>query len=175
MKHKLIKHEEDYYCLLNDKGEVIADVNGVDILKLSLKNCQAVERGFDLDALAENWVFTLNGHKWSNNDNTAGDNYGSFMAGAKTILAIFMDKKFTEEDIKSSILFGRGMELWKEEEQIQNYIQSLKKNEWDVEICCLMDCQGDYDVCENTSFDCELCTNTGVPKLDEDGCLILKK
>ena len=32
---------------------------------------------------AEKWVFDINGHKWSNNDNTAGDNYGSFIVGAK--------------------------------------------------------------------------------------------
>jgi len=35
-----------------------------------------------LDA-AHEWVFETNGHKWSNNDDTAGDNYGSFKAGAK--------------------------------------------------------------------------------------------
>ena len=32
---------------------------------------------------AEKWVFDTNSHKWSNNDNTAGDNFGSFIAGAK--------------------------------------------------------------------------------------------
>ncbi|WP_296683644.1 hypothetical protein [Flavobacterium sp.] len=36
-----------------------------------------------LEEVAEKWVFKTNGHKWSNNDNTAGDNYGSFIAGAK--------------------------------------------------------------------------------------------
>lgn len=30
---------------------------------------------------AETWVFETNGHRWSNNDDTAGDNYGSFLAG----------------------------------------------------------------------------------------------
>jgi hypothetical protein len=33
--------------------------------------------------LAHEYVFNENGHKWSNNDNTAGDNFGSFMAGFK--------------------------------------------------------------------------------------------
>jgi hypothetical protein len=36
-----------------------------------------------LDDAAHEWVFETNGHKWSNNDDTAGDNYGSFIAGAK--------------------------------------------------------------------------------------------
>lgn len=35
---------------------------------------------------ADEWVFDKNGMKWSNNDNTAGDNYASFIAGAKWAL-----------------------------------------------------------------------------------------
>ena len=35
-----------------------------------------------LEEAALKWVFETNGHKWSNNDNTTGDNYGSFKAGA---------------------------------------------------------------------------------------------
>jgi hypothetical protein len=35
---------------------------------------------------ADEWVFDKNGIKWSNNDNTAGDNFASFMAGAKWVL-----------------------------------------------------------------------------------------
>jgi hypothetical protein len=36
-----------------------------------------------LDEAAHKWVFEKNGNKWSNNDDTAGDNYGSFIEGAK--------------------------------------------------------------------------------------------
>lgn len=36
-----------------------------------------------IEEAAENWVFETNGHKWSNNDDTAGDNYVSFKEGAK--------------------------------------------------------------------------------------------
>jgi hypothetical protein len=36
-----------------------------------------------LEEAAERWVFETNGQKWSNNDDTAGDNYGSFIAGYK--------------------------------------------------------------------------------------------
>jgi hypothetical protein len=32
---------------------------------------------------ASNWVFDKNSMKWSNNDDTAGDNLGSFIEGAK--------------------------------------------------------------------------------------------
>lgn len=34
-----------------------------------------------MQQLAEEWAFDINGHKWSNNNNEAGDNYGSFIAG----------------------------------------------------------------------------------------------
>jgi len=36
-----------------------------------------------LDEAAACWVWETNGHKWSNSDDTAGDNYGSFKAGAE--------------------------------------------------------------------------------------------
>jgi hypothetical protein len=36
-----------------------------------------------LEEAAEKWVFKTNSHKWSNNDDTAGDNHGSFKEGAK--------------------------------------------------------------------------------------------
>jgi len=36
-----------------------------------------------LEEAAEKWVFETNGHKWSNNDDSAGDNYSSFKEGAK--------------------------------------------------------------------------------------------
>ncbi len=47
----------------------IADVSG------SLPTEEQIREG------AEEWVFDINGMKWSNNDNTAGDNYASFIAG----------------------------------------------------------------------------------------------
>lgn len=31
---------------------------------------------------ADKWVFETNGHKWSNNDSSAGDNFSSYQAGA---------------------------------------------------------------------------------------------
>lgn len=42
---------------------------------------------------ADEWVFDKNGMKWSNNDDTAGDNYGSFMAGVKWALGRLCNEK----------------------------------------------------------------------------------
>ena len=60
------------------------------------ENYKQLKRAFDLGAEsgslpsdeeirsgADEWVFDINGMKWSNNDDTAADNFGSFMAGAK--------------------------------------------------------------------------------------------
>lgn len=40
----------------------------------------------DINVAADNWVFEENGMRWSNNDDSAGDNFGSFIAGAKFVL-----------------------------------------------------------------------------------------
>lgn len=39
------------------------------------------------------------------------------------------NKKYTEEDIRKAITFGQGMELWKEEKQIEDFINSLNKQD----------------------------------------------
>jgi len=36
-------------------------------------------------------------------------------------------RSYSEEDVRKAILFGQGMELWKEEFQINGFIQSLKQ------------------------------------------------
>lgn len=46
-----------------------------------------------LKRAATNWVFETNKTKWSNNDDTAGDNFGSFIAGAKLVLDYISNKK----------------------------------------------------------------------------------
>ena len=48
-----------------------------------------------LEEAAEKWVFKTNGHKWSNNNNEVGDNYGSFIAGAKWQ----QERMYSEDDM----------------------------------------------------------------------------
>lgn len=38
------------------------------------------------------------------------------------------ERMYTEEDVKRAIYFGQGMELWKEEEQVDKFIQSLNQS-----------------------------------------------
>jgi len=53
---------------------------------------------------AHKWVFDKNSHKWSNNDNTAGDNYGSFIAGARWQAK----RMYTQEEVEKLLDYQRG-------------------------------------------------------------------
>ena len=52
-----------------------------------------------LEDFAEKWVFETNGHKWSNNDDTAGDNYGSFIAGFK----LAQERGYSGEEVEDIV------------------------------------------------------------------------
>lgn len=55
-----------------------------------------------LEEAAEKWVFDTNGHRWSNNDDTAGDNYASFKAGANWQA----ERSFTLDEISEKFFGG---------------------------------------------------------------------
>jgi hypothetical protein len=48
-----------------------------------------------------------NSHKWSNNTDEVGDNYGSFMEGYNQCLRDNADKKYTEEDVLKAIKLSK--------------------------------------------------------------------
>jgi hypothetical protein len=75
--------KENWDCIWEDEGKyykLVGDDHN--------KEWEEVQLGKDpkqetIDDAATKWVFETNGHRWSNNDDTAGDNYGSFKAGAE--------------------------------------------------------------------------------------------
>lgn len=77
------------YIIYKETGSSIGGENSVMRITNStdkLKGVHKLDRqqffkGVSVEELAEKWVFETNGMKWSNNDNTAPDNYGSFIAG----------------------------------------------------------------------------------------------
>jgi hypothetical protein len=78
-----------------------------------------------LKEAAEKWVFETNGHKWSNNDDTAGDNYGSFKAGAKWMSEY---RGYSEEDVRKAYQQGEEDSYLKggQTKEMENeFIQSL--------------------------------------------------
>ena len=66
-------------------------------------NKECLPKQETLEEAALKWVFETNGHKWSNNDNTAGDNYGSFIAGAKHA----SERMYSEEDLRRAYTVGK--------------------------------------------------------------------
>lgn len=75
--------KENWDCIWEDEGKyykLVGDINN--------KEWEEVQLGEDpkqetIEEAADKWIFETNGHRWSNNDDTAGDNYGSFKAGAE--------------------------------------------------------------------------------------------
>ncbi len=174
MKGKLIKRSNGRFDLYKiedvDQLNTIASSFDNPKGKLSLKNCQAIELGYDLDELAM-------GYDLYEKINFVGQ-MRAYKEGFQKALEILGDKKFSEEDVIKAIEIARNGSM---QEQHNGYgrptesrfvldnlpsdeiIQSLQQTEWDVEIVCLH------------TGDPEHTTNTGLPKLDEDGCLILKR
>lgn len=170
MKAKLIKNIVGEYHLIVSKcpdfisisepitnGFVIALLHNKesDFMRLSLKNCQAIERGYDLDELADEFCKEY--------DTLPVVRYNTFKAGFETALDLMGDKKFSEKDIKK-VIFLCCNYVDSTEETI---FESLKQNEWDVEIV-----MGGYrlnDDGEKIGF-----PSYELPKLDANGCLILK-
>ena len=172
MKAKLIKDHADYH-LVDDEQFIIGTTDEsmlscTDKQKLSLTNCQAIERGYNLDELADFYstmtVF-IKKDEIPTEKQIEDAEYISeiaFKAGFKKALELIGDKKFSEEDIRNVINRARNYyDGWIETED--EIIQSLQQTEWDVEV--EMDAipadraPGGWD---------------RFPKLDTDGCLIIK-
>ena len=135
--------------LIKINGEYLLNPSIVGT-KLSLKNCQAIERGYDLDELAKadaDLRYNQPGEEDLWLTRVTGIEYGFNLA-----LKILGDKKFSKEDAKR--LFELGIEHGHRDGYVGlNYtnkcIQSLQQNEWEVS------CNPDVK--------------------DADGCLILKR
>jgi hypothetical protein len=179
MKAKLIKTDDGYHLkgLIKDvpKGiNVYNKINdkechfgfGTHSGKLSLKNCEAIENGYDLYELAEEEYF-----KHESNDLLYGDSENEQLAykagivdGFQKALFILGDKKFSLGQLITSMDMARVMIDGKYTHSGEEIFQSLQQTEWNVEV--IMDripadlAPGGWDV---------------FPKLDAEGCIILKR
>jgi hypothetical protein len=73
VKELIDKHKQDDENYLDSFG----------VTKTQFEVYRNFNKQETLEKLADKWVFETNGHKWSNNNNEAGDNFGSFIAGFK--------------------------------------------------------------------------------------------
>ena len=156
MKGRLIKTDVNY-ILEDDKGVVIASTSlkRVEGLSLSIKNCQAIELGYDLDELAY-------GCDLYEKMNFVGQ-MNAFKLGFQKALEILGDKKYTEKDIDKA--YWAGMQFVGEDKgSFGEFIQSLQQTEWDVDVVMVPAMSNNGNVYYGD-----------IPKLDSDGCLILKR
>ena len=186
MNGKLIKRSEtDYRLYVNEIP--FATTDNSPYKKLSLKNCQAIENGYDLDELAKADA-DLRYNQLGEEDlwltRVTGIEYGFNLA-----LEILGNKKFSEDDVLkvvthvlNELVLVDGFDkqyLFPESiyQESTTKCKSLQQTEWDVEI--EMICPHPMD-----TYRCGLqygCDEGGcnhpeqVPYLDADGCLILKR
>src|SRR5512137_549505 len=97
MKYNLVKRE-DRWDLYDSKGHKFASSVQGSVNMLSLENCQAIECGYDLDKLAEEFAKNHSIYPTAQDDTEYG-----FKHGFQKALELMRDKKFTEEDVKSLI------------------------------------------------------------------------
>ena len=180
MKGKLIKTNIDWLLVINS-NQVIGSINEPDISKgvqkLSIKNCEAIERGYDLFELAENTYREYptdlkNSEYHYNRDYQIHKKRKAFIKGFNVAVEILGDKKFSINEVVElcKILMSNPFEKCGKtyQELTDNYIQSLQQTEFDVEI------QMEYKQQLANGYKNQY-ENVVVPKLDADGCLILKR
>lgn len=179
MKAKLFK-TGNQFLLQSEDGETLGITSGVTVgRKLSIKNCEAIEFGYDLDELAENtyreYPTDLKDSEYHyNRDYQVHKKRKAFIKGFKKAFEIKSDKKFSEDDMLS---FESFVSKWYDKaKDIEEFTalpsellvkwKSLQQTEFDVEIVT----KPYTEVGEG--FELELKRE---PKLDKDGCLILRR
>jgi hypothetical protein len=179
---KLIKVGEHYdlYHRIAEEDLIIgfASTDNTFVNKLSLKNCQEIERGYDLYELAKasmNKINILFNNSLDSKSHTIG-----FKAGWHHALKILGDKKFSGEDIEEAFADGQLNQLHNQKyfSGSKAYVQLLQQKEWD----CIVEMEKVKDETKiigsvkgvKGSGD-KITTYKSIPKLDADGCLILKR
>ena len=170
MKAKLIKDEDGYSLFTREENSTnrkfIATTQGMYVdHKLSKQNCDEIFGVVDVERLAE--------ESWSGNYKEIKQL--AFKLGFNKAMELNKDKLFTVEELRyafytgmkhgseGGIMFGKAL--------ADEYVQSLQQpTEIEVEIemeCLDPNCDGINKK--------GVCIPGDKPKLDENGCLILKK
>ena len=163
MLAKLYNTEKENYVLVDptkgtyDDGYMLGTSRESQYNKLSIKNCQAIENGYDLDELAYDYSWNHQSDpKW-------GGTIDIFKDGFQKALEVNSDKRFTLKEMVEC--WNRALEFQTHKETLGEHIKSLKQTEWDVEV-----------EKENVMHDYNGNISLGAKfKLDVDGCLILKR
>ena len=160
MKAKLIKTIDGYELFTQGflKGStnhgLIESLNieeGPIRYKLSLKNCQAIERGYDLNEIKRKLFGGFDGQP---------DSF-TIAAVERTVEIMFEilgHKKFSEEQLREAFFHVQN------EPTFDVFKQSLQQTQWDVEVVMVPAMSNNGNVYYGD-----------MPKLDLEGCLTLKR
>ena len=163
---ELVKRQ-DRWDLYGEDGSKIASSAPNPFKRLSIKNCQEIENGYDLDELASERLSTRF-------DENSGYHKFVFVEaykeGFQKALEILGDKKFSKNKLLVDFVYflnDRHFNKYMvDTDEVDLYLESLQQTEWDVEIvmetCQVMVQYGDMEFQD-------------FQKLDADGCLILKR
>lgn len=177
MEAKLIKKGDVFFLDEISMGGLRTIANSIEkpdglLHHLSLKNCKVIENGYDLDELAGEHAERVSEETLASSYNELFDAYE---AGFQKALELIGDKKFSEEQVLNAFYAGWISKDKTYPEAQKSYKGYLKRRvtqqtEWDVEVVeeCL------DPTCDGVNRKGE-CITTGKPKLDADGCLILKR
>ena len=172
---KLVKENDFYYLLQDDK--IVADLDGHPLKsitgKLSKQNCDDIFGVVDLMKLAEE-----NSHKYYDVKTTDWHcNYNGFFSGFQKAMELNKDKVFTLEDMRKAFNKGHAVGVYlmdyKNEEVWNEFIKPIQQPteiEVEIEMECNIGCVNFVFNGENSR-----CCGDKTPKLDSEGCLILKR
>ena len=177
MKAELIKRKDRWDLYLIADGSKIASTSPNPMNKLSLKNCQAIENGYDLDELVEE---NFQGLRDCIVDKDVAEFYISLVK--TTVTELLGDKKFSEEQVLNAFYAGwisKDKLYLEAQESYKGYLKRhvTQQNEWEVEIEMICPHPEDTYVC-GIQYGCDEdgCNNPNqIPYLDKNGCLILRK
>ena len=163
MKSFELVKREDHYGLYNEDGHKIASTLDGCNSKLSKENCEAVERGYDIEDLVDEKFKPSDKSIYGFNNWDFFIFEAGFKKGFEKAMEFKKDKLFTTEDVKRAMDVSLNYEHKRDAKSYQEKIDFLKslqqKTEISVEIEMTEDWYSNFKL---------------VPKLDSNGCLILK-
>jgi len=162
MKAKLYKRE-DRYDLYAENDHKIASSTPNTFGKLSKQNCDKIFGVVDVEKLAE--------ESWGDKISSP---YHAYVDGFNKAMELNQDKLFTLEDMRTAMTYGvvqegTGFEGIHSVDDLFNLILRKVSQPTEIEVEIEME-----DVIQLKKRAGGI-TNMGKPKLDSEGCLILKK
>jgi len=187
MKTILTKTEEGYALFIGEKGsanrEFIATTDGMYVkYKLSKENCDEIFGVIDVEKLAKEYV---DSHQSDDFKYTTEEYYNAqidFKEGFNKAMKLNENKLFTLEDMRQA--YDDGMNNIDADGCViddpdEDFIDTLKciqqptEIEVEIEMGSILDTK--LSIGATSVQNADHITITRLPKLDKDGCLILKK